>query len=112
GQEPKSIIQYYKRSFGGFVANLTKEEAYKMAGLDGVVTVFPNKERHLLTTKSWSFIGMTEYIERNYYESDIVIGVIDTGIWPESASFSDIGFSPPPAKWNGTCNASNFSCNK
>lgn len=31
GEEPKTILQYYKKSFTGFVANLTKEEANKMA---------------------------------------------------------------------------------
>ncbi|GAU36233.1 hypothetical protein TSUD_214300 [Trifolium subterraneum] len=60
-----------------------------MAGLDGVVSVFPNEKRHLLTTKSWDFIGLTQHARRQDYESDIIIGVIDTGIWPESASFND-----------------------
>ncbi|CAL5190056.1 unnamed protein product [Lathyrus oleraceus] len=32
GEEPKIILQYYKKSFSRFVANLTKEEANKMAG--------------------------------------------------------------------------------
>ncbi|CAL5190053.1 unnamed protein product [Lathyrus oleraceus] len=33
GEEPKTILQYYKKSFSRFVANLTKEEANKMAGV-------------------------------------------------------------------------------
>ncbi|KAB1217804.1 Cucumisin [Morella rubra] len=46
-------------------------------------------------------------------ESDIVIGVLDSGIWPESDSFNDKGFGPPPSKWKGKCQAStNFTCNK
>jgi len=32
-QEPKPILQHYKRSFNGFVVTLTKEEASKMAGV-------------------------------------------------------------------------------
>ncbi|KAL0875593.1 hypothetical protein Bca101_025298 [Brassica carinata] len=45
-------------------------------------------------------------------ESDTIIGVIDTGVWPESESFSDKGFGPPPKKWKGVCSGGkNFTCN-
>ncbi|KAA0051602.1 cucumisin-like [Cucumis melo var. makuwa] len=44
--------------------------------------------------------------------SNIVVGVFDSGIWPESPSFNDKGFDPPPSKWKGTCSAFNFTCNR
>ncbi|CAI8586224.1 unnamed protein product [Vicia faba] len=109
---PKTILQYYKKSFSVFVAKLTKEEANKMAGLKGVVSVFLNQKSNILTTKSWDFIGLTQYVEREYYESDVVVGVIDSGIWPESSSFDDKGFGPLRNKWNDSCIAFNFSCNR
>jgi len=80
--------------------------------LDGVVSIFPDKKRQLLTTKSWDFIGFPQYVERKYFESNVIIGVIDSGIWPESDSFNDKGFSPPPSKWKGICQTYNFTCNK
>ncbi|XP_050908385.1 cucumisin [Lathyrus oleraceus] len=83
-----------------------------MAGLEGVVSVLLNQKRHILTTKSWDFIGLTQYAERENYKSDIILGVIVTGIWPESSSFNNEGFGPLPTKWNGSCIASNFSCNR
>jgi hypothetical protein len=81
-------------------------------GLEGVVSVFPNEMRQPRTTKSWDFIGLSQYVERQYSETNIVTGVIDSGIWPESDSFSDKGFGPPPAKWKGFCDTTNFTCNK
>ena len=75
-----------------------------------MVSVFPNKRNELQTTRSWDFVGLSECVKRRSAESDIIVGVIDTGIWPESDSFNDEGFGPPPQKWKGSCN--NFPCNK
>ncbi|TKY56800.1 Cucumisin protein [Spatholobus suberectus] len=108
---PKSVLHHYQRSFSGFVVKLTEKEADRIAGLDGVVSVFPNRKKQLYTTKSWDFIGFPQHVERKNAESDIVIGLIDSGIWPESESFDDKGFGPPPSKWKGTCQTSNFTCN-
>ncbi|PPR97568.1 hypothetical protein GOBAR_AA23071 [Gossypium barbadense] len=45
-------------------------------------------------------------------ESNVIVGVTDTGIWPESNSFSGKGFGPPPQKWKGACKGGqNFTCN-
>ncbi|BAT96245.1 hypothetical protein VIGAN_08315300 [Vigna angularis var. angularis] len=79
-------------------------------GLDDVVSVFPNKRNEVQTTRSWDFVGLSQSAKRTSKESDIIVGVIDTGIWPESRSFDDQGFGPPPSKWKGTCH--NFICNK
>ncbi|KAJ9557588.1 hypothetical protein OSB04_012202 [Centaurea solstitialis] len=106
----RHMLQRYTKSFHGFSARLTQEEAKKLSGMDGVVSVFPSKKHKLATTSSWDFIGFPLTVNRSTTESDIIIGVFDTGIWPESASFSDIGYGPPPAKWKGICEA-NFPCN-
>nr|POF12180.1 subtilisin-like protease sbt4.3 [Quercus suber] len=87
----------YKRSFNGFAAKLTDRERQKLANRNEIVSVFPSKPYHLHTTRSWDFLGFSETIKRNATaESDVIVGVIDTGIWPESESFNDEGFSPPP----------------
>ena len=79
-----------------------------------VVSVFPSRTLQLHTTRSWDFMGVNEVIKQNpIAESNVIIGVLDTGIWPESKSFEDKGFGPAPKKWKGTCRGGkNFTCNK
>lgn len=51
-----------------------------MAGREDVISVFPNTIRKLRTTRSWDFIGMPLNVERKQQvESNIIVGVIDTG---------------------------------
>uniref|UniRef100_A0A9I9DU80 Cucumisin-like n=1 Tax=Cucumis melo TaxID=3656 RepID=A0A9I9DU80_CUCME len=111
---PESLLHSYKRSFNGFVVKLTEEEAHRISAKEGVVSVFPSGKKHLHTTRSWDFLGFTKDVPRvNQVESDIVVGVLDSGIWPENPSFSDVGYGPIPAKWKGSCQTSaNFTCNK
>ncbi|TYH04396.1 hypothetical protein ES288_A08G002900v1 [Gossypium darwinii] len=106
------LIRSYKRSFNGFAAKLTNEEAKKLSSFKGVVSVFPSKVYHLHTTRSWDFLGLNQTVKRNATESNVIVAVFDTGIWPESDSFSDEGFGPPPQKWKGACKGGqNFTCN-
>ncbi|XVE79675.1 hypothetical protein DITRI_Ditri14bG0077200 [Diplodiscus trichospermus] len=108
-----NLIRSYTKSFNGFAARLTNEEAKKLSGMEGVVSVFPSKAYHLQTTRSWDFMGFNVTAKRNKTaESDIIVGVIDSGIWPESESLNDEGFGPPPKKWKGSCSGGqNFTCN-
>ncbi|KAH9618384.1 hypothetical protein KSS87_008519 [Heliosperma pusillum] len=113
-------LLYSFKNFKGCVLHLTDKEADIIASvmlnvmleMAGVVSVFPSRKGSLHTTRSWDFMGFPLDVDRNTVESDIIIGVIDSGIWPESESFNDQGFSPPPAKWKGHCDTSNnFTCN-
>ncbi|PWA62864.1 subtilisin-like serine endopeptidase family protein [Artemisia annua] len=101
----ESKLHSYGRSFNGFDANLLPHEAKQLQQKEGVLSVFPNTIRKLHTTRSWDFLGMPlEKTKRNLkVESDMIIGVLDTGIWPESPSFNDKGYGPPPLKWKGKC---------
>ncbi|KAL1550987.1 subtilisin-like protease SBT4.13 [Salvia divinorum] len=109
----QTLVRSYTRSFNGFAAYLTAQEHEKLASHEGVVSIFPSLSFYPETTRSWDFMGFHENVHRNpMVESDTIIGVIDTGIWPESESFSDKGFSLPPKKWKGACSGGkNFTCN-
>jgi len=78
--------------------------------MDGVVSVIPNRVHNIQTSRSWDFLGFPENVQRTNVESNTIVGVIDSGIWANSYSFTDGGFGPPPQKWKGTCY--NFTCNK
>ncbi|CAH8388799.1 unnamed protein product [Eruca vesicaria subsp. sativa] len=109
------LVRSYKRSFNGFAARLSEPERERMAQMEGVVSVFRSKKLQIQTTASWDFMGLKEgnNTKRNLaVESDTIIGLFDTGIWPESESFSDKGFGPTPKKWKGVCSGGkNFTCN-
>ncbi|GAV66086.1 Peptidase_S8 domain-containing protein/Inhibitor_I9 domain-containing protein, partial [Cephalotus follicularis] len=112
----ESQIYSYTKSFNGFVARLLPHEAKKLLDEDSVISVFESKQRKLHTTRSWDFLGLTESLnDRNKkVESDVIVGVLDTGIYIDAPSFSDKGYGPAPAKWKGKCTkGANFTgCNK
>ncbi|XP_040385924.1 subtilisin-like protease SBT3.5 [Oryza brachyantha] len=103
-----SIIYNYKHGFSGFAAMLTEEQAEQLAELPEVVSVQRSRRYKTTTTRSWDFLGLnyqkpSELLRSSNYGEDIIIGIIDTGIWPESRSFSDEGYGPVPARWKGVC---------
>ncbi|XP_008807888.2 cucumisin-like isoform X2 [Phoenix dactylifera] len=104
------LVYSYKRSFNGFAAKLMDQERKKLAGMGGIVSVFPSRTLKLHTTRSWDFLGFTKTARRNLaLERDVIVGMFDTGIWPEAKSFSNEGLGPPPKRWKGAC--LNFTCN-
>ncbi|XP_039129832.1 CO(2)-response secreted protease-like [Dioscorea cayenensis subsp. rotundata] len=102
-----TLIHSYSNAFKGFSAMLTEEEAAQLSGEDGVVSVFRDQNLQLHTTRSWDFLesefgfGSQKFQPR--FASDVIIGLVDTGIWPESPSFDDTGMSEIPSKWKGVC---------
>ncbi|XP_044461856.1 CO(2)-response secreted protease-like isoform X2 [Mangifera indica] len=107
-----SLIHHYKHAFKGFSAMLTEKEASLLSEVEGIVSVFPDRVLQLHTTRSWDFLeeaaaqpSISTWASYNYHKhsSDVIIGVIDTGIWPESESFKDQGLGEIPARWKGVC---------
>ncbi|CAI9087886.1 OLC1v1022075C1 [Oldenlandia corymbosa var. corymbosa] len=120
-----SLIYSYKHSINGFAAKLSPEEAQKLSENDEVVSVLPSKQYSVHTTRSWEFVGIErspglegkvdkdELIVKARYGKDVIAGVLDSGVWPESESFSDEGMGPIPKRWKGACaTGDNFKCNK
>ncbi|XP_016499904.1 subtilisin-like protease SBT4.14 [Nicotiana tabacum] len=114
GDATESHVYSYTKIFNAFAAKLSQHEVHKLSSMDEVVSVIPNRYRKLHTTRSWEFIGLPATAKRRLKgESNIIVGVFDTGITPQSKSFKDDGLGPPPVKWKGSCgHFANFSgCN-
>ncbi|EMS59680.1 Subtilisin-like protease [Triticum urartu] len=103
-----SLLYSYKHTLNGFAALLSEEEATKLSERTEVVSTFRSDGRwspH--TTRSWEFVGLEEGLSQGWLPSgahageNVIVGMLDSGIWPESRSFSDEGLGPVPARWKG-----------
>ncbi|XP_077247671.1 CO(2)-response secreted protease-like [Tasmannia lanceolata] len=106
--ERLSLIHSYSHAFNGFSAMLTEKEAAILSGHPGIVSVFPDPILQLHTTRSWEFLETDSNgipLKHKYIKEsgDVIIGIVDTGIWPESPSFGDAGMGEIPSKWKGIC---------
>ncbi|XP_028784672.1 CO(2)-response secreted protease-like [Neltuma alba] len=104
----RALVHNYKHGFSGFAAHLSQEEADSIAKKPGVVSVFKDPVLKLHTTRSWDFLDhqtqvKIDSVSASAASSDTIIGILDTGIWPEAASFSDNDMGPIPSRWKGTC---------
>jgi subtilisin family serine protease len=125
GASTRAKFYDYDISFNGFAATLTPAQAAKLQAQPGVVSVQPDELHYPMTDNSPDFLNIDGENElwaqlggqRNAGE-DVIIGVIDTGIWPEHPSFSDqtdladrpgasgkntLAYGPPPSDWHGIC---------
>jgi hypothetical protein len=99
-------LHLYQTVFHGFSAVLTEEQARVMEGMPGVMGLFADSPKQLHTTHTPEFLGLNAsqglWPESGFGE-DVIVAVLDTGIWPESFSFADHSVGPVPAKWKGIC---------
>jgi len=86
----------YRYSFNGFAAELSEEQAAKMAAAPGVLSVSRDELVQADTSSTPTFLGLDApgglWDQLGGFGSagdGIIIGVVDSGIWPESLSFSD-----------------------
>ncbi|RCV27179.1 hypothetical protein SETIT_5G303900v2 [Setaria italica] len=122
-----SLLYSYKHTLNGFAAILSREEATELSERSEVVSAFRSEGRWAPhTTRSWQFLGFEEGLKGpdgsdwlpslDKSSGDVIVGVLDSGIWPESKSFSDEGLGPVPARWKGVCQSgesfSSSSCNR
>lgn len=120
-EDPSSRLLYsYHSSIEGFAAQLSESELESLQKLSGVIAIRPDQRLQLHTTYSYKFLGLNPTRENAWYKAGFgrgtIIGVLDTGVWPESPSFNDHWMPPVPKKWKGICqqgqNFNSSSCNR
>ncbi|RCV33650.1 hypothetical protein SETIT_7G099400v2 [Setaria italica] len=106
---PPVHLYTYTHVMHGFSAALTTAQLEALKAVDGHVAAFPETYGRLHTTRTPEFLGLSAGAglwPASKYGDDVIIGIVDTGVWPESESFSDAGIKKPvPARWKGACEA-------
>jgi subtilisin family serine protease len=106
GIQGSAKVASFTYTVNGFSAALTDAEAGRLARQPGVAKVVRDELRQLHTEVSPEFLELTGDTHGAWASGldgeGVVIGVIDTGIWPEHPSFADDGsYFPPAASWMG-----------
>jgi len=120
------VIANYNAVFNGFAAQLTPAEVSALRANPKVVEIFEDPARELDTISTPRFLGLTapgglwsqlDGLGRAVKGEDMVIAVVDGGIWPENPSFADrvdasgvptfaggtLVYGPPPVTFTGGC---------
>jgi plastocyanin len=85
----------YTVTLNGFAAHLTGKQAARLAKMPAVLAVTPDAVRQVDTFNTPEFLGLRD--DGSLWEQvggqenagkGVIVGVLDTGIWPESKSFA------------------------
>jgi subtilisin family serine protease len=116
-----NILYAYDTVLTGFAAKLNRKQVAVMKAMEGFMGAYPDDILKLHTTYTPQFLGLKRghglWSKYSNSAADVIIGLLDTGVWPEHPSFADHKTQTPvPSKWKGDCEvgrAFNASlCNK
>jgi subtilisin family serine protease len=97
GVDDADVGESFTYALNGFEADLTTSQVAELERRPEVAKVVPNALQQLQTDASPAFLGLDQ--RRGAWASglvgeDVVVGIIDSGIWPEHPSFADDGSYP------------------
>ncbi|OVA15835.1 Peptidase S8/S53 domain [Macleaya cordata] len=101
-----NLIYTYTNVIHGFSASLSSSELESLKKSPGFVSSIRDVPVKVDTTRTSQFLqlnSMSGAWPASNYGKDVIIGVVDTGVWPESESFSDEGMTEVPSRWKGEC---------
>jgi subtilisin family serine protease len=118
------ITHKYDVVFNGFAALLTDDEVRALKKNSGVAAITADSMMELDTSYTPTFLGLDkagglweQLGGKGLSGENIVIGIVDGGIWPENPSYADrvdgggnpshsgstVVYDAPPASWKGAC---------
>lgn len=113
------LVYSYTIAIHGFSAILSPSELKAIQNFPGFVSAIKDKAVKVDTTYTSKFLGLNTNSgawPKSNFGKDVIIGLVDTGIWPESMSFGDAGMTDVPSRWKGQCESgtqfSSSMCNK
>ncbi len=92
------VLATYSTVFNGFAASLTEDEARSLAANAQVVGLWEDEVRQMDTISTSRFLKLTEQQGGLWSKSvngsavkgeNMVVGIIDGGVWPENPAFFD-----------------------
>ncbi|XP_027906737.1 subtilisin-like protease SBT1.9 [Vigna unguiculata] len=108
------LLYSYTNVINGFSANLSPKELEALKTSPGYVSFLRDLPAKRDTTHSPKFLGLNPHEgawPAAQFGKDVIVGLVDTGIWPESESFRDEGIGAVPSRWKGQCE-STIKCNR
>lgn len=115
----QKLVYTYDNAFHGFSAVLSKAELELLKKTPGFISAHTDRPIKPDTTQTYKFLSLNTASgiwPASQFGKDVIIGVVDSGIWPESPSFRDDGLTAIPARWRGTCEVgqdfNSSHCNK
>lgn len=116
---PPTHLYTYNHAISGFSAVLSRSQLQQLEKMPGHLVTYEETFGKLHTTHTPEYLGLDRQKGLwpiSDFGHDMIIGIADTGIWPESRSFNDDGMPPVPARWRGTCESgtdfNSSHCNK
>jgi subtilisin family serine protease len=114
GIDQRQTVAEYTTAFNGFAAALSLNEVAALRATRGVVRVWKNEIRHVDTVSTPAFLGLAgedgawkrEFGDPKRAGEGVIVGVIDTGYWPESPSLAAL---PEPRPDQATIDAKWFA---
>lgn len=100
------LVYIYDNVAHGFAARVSRSQLSILKTTPGVLSYHSDMPVKPDTTHTPKFLGLEPDAglwPASGRGEDVIIGVVDTGVWPESASFNDADFSPVPKRWRGAC---------
>ncbi|KAK7848157.1 subtilisin-like protease sbt1.8 [Quercus suber] len=93
--DDKELLLYsYNHVMHGFSARLTPSQLSEIEESISHLATYPESFVKPMTTYSPKFLGLQENFgiwPAASYGEDVIVGVVDSGVWPESESFDDKG---------------------